>query len=101
MRFSNVLAVIAALTVTISAMSLEADASVSARDTQCPKFCKHSYQCCGFCVSNLRPGLNRTTHRSDSFSSYVSMNLIIDTIFGSSVFLDVRHSALIAWHFLS
>jgi hypothetical protein len=66
MRFSGVLAVVAALTVSISARPTDVDSSISTRKN-CPTFCFHSRQCCGdVCVSSLRPGFKRMTHRCDS-----------------------------------
>ncbi|KAG1719749.1 hypothetical protein EDB19DRAFT_1781460, partial [Suillus lakei] len=61
MRFSSVLAVVAALIVSISAMPSVVDASISARevDTEqakfCPMFCVIKSDCkgCGSCVNRL------------------------------------------------
>jgi hypothetical protein len=78
MRFPIVVAVVAALTASISAMPTVADTSVSAGDgATCPRFCTKSYQCCGFCVSGLRPGFNRMTHRRDSFSLYAMFSVYV------------------------
>ncbi|KAG1747632.1 hypothetical protein EDB19DRAFT_1685854 [Suillus lakei] len=71
MHFSSVLAIVAALTVSISAMPSFTEASISAReaDTEksCPTFCLKNSNCngCGSCVSmsSLRPGFNHMTHR--------------------------------------
>ncbi|KAG1719748.1 hypothetical protein EDB19DRAFT_1781450 [Suillus lakei] len=54
MRFSSILAVVAALTVSISAMPSVGDALISARDIKksCPTFCVKSSSCgkgCGSC----------------------------------------------------
>ncbi|KAG1737702.1 hypothetical protein EDB19DRAFT_1717389 [Suillus lakei] len=72
MHFSSVLAVVAALTVSVSAMPFVSGALIFARevDTEaqiCPSpiFCRKTSDCgsCGTCVSNLRPGFNHMTHR--------------------------------------
>jgi hypothetical protein len=71
MRFSIVLTVVAALTVSISATPLAADTPVSASETDsCATFCVKSSQCCDTCVSSLRPVFNRTTHRHDRLFFY-------------------------------
>ncbi|KAG2345494.1 hypothetical protein BDR05DRAFT_109939 [Suillus weaverae] len=83
MRFPFVLAVVAALTVSISAMPAVADTSISASETNtqegCPGFCTKSSQCCGDCVSSLRPGFDCMTHRRDS-SSFFAFSVYVVSV---------------------
>ncbi|KAG1765312.1 hypothetical protein EDD22DRAFT_407796 [Suillus occidentalis] len=69
MRFSTILAIVAALTISTPAVPTIVDRSVFAGETGdwCHTFCIHSDECCEqICVSSLRPVLNRITHRCDS-----------------------------------
>ncbi|KIK46492.1 hypothetical protein CY34DRAFT_800346 [Suillus luteus UH-Slu-Lm8-n1] len=72
MRLANVLAVVAALTASISATSADVDAGA------CPIFCVRNSNCkhCPDknCVSTsgLHPGFNHITHRRGSLSIYAS-----------------------------
>jgi len=78
MRVSNVLAVIAALTVSISAMP-----SVASTEDACPLFCTKNSDCFGCdqesCVSSLRFGFNYMTHKCDStsFFALVSDHVVV------------------------
>lgn len=78
MRFSIVLTVVAALTVSISAMPLVADTPVSAGETgKCAIFCTKNSECCGNCVSSLHPIFNHTTHQRDSSALYARYSVCV------------------------
>ncbi|KAG1761559.1 hypothetical protein EDD22DRAFT_895578, partial [Suillus occidentalis] len=72
MRLANVLAVVAAIITSISAMPADADTQA------CPLFCVRDSNCkhCpdGNCVSrsSLHPGFDHITHRRGSLSIYAS-----------------------------
>lgn len=91
MRLANVLAVVAAISASISAMPADADAEV------CPLFCLRDSNCkrCpdGNCVSmsSLHPGFNHITHRRDRLSIYASSM----TVSRVSTFASVQYGW---WH---
>lgn len=86
MRFSFVLAAVAALTVPISAMPSVTDRSISTSEgtENCPVFCLKDIDCFGCttasCVSSSRPGFHHLTHRRDSMSFFAPVSVYVVSI---------------------
>jgi len=82
MRFPIVLAVVAALTSSISARPTDPETDIDGGVGACPIFCVRQSNCkhCPDqnCVSmsSLHPGFNHTTHRRGSSSIYVSSTTV-------------------------
>jgi hypothetical protein len=99
MRFSAVLAIVAALTVSTPVMPTVADRSVFTRETSdwgpgCRTFCTKSSECCEqVCVSNLRPGLHRMTHRCDSLCGCAGSSVYVASVWSTGSPVEPRSDA--------
>lgn len=86
MRFSTVLAIVAALTVSTPAVPTIVDRSVFANETGdwCKTFCIHSDECCEqICVSDLSPGLNHITHWYDSLCGCAGSSVCVASVWST------------------